>query len=270
MSTAVRLHAVLLLIVAPHWAWCQRSDPDRLDLAPLREASDELAREVDYLQDEIATEMTGQAQNAFYKQADVVLGAILRFRQSLKEGVPREKVYMDFDGVDQGIHDLVKALKDLGPEQRWLHRSAARIRAADEQLHYALSASDTSNAKARQLLERQTSAFVIASRQLDKMAQYALGTVQGRGVFVDDLRKLADAAEAFEKKMTAGAKGEQLRIDFAPVNRAWERAIHGLKNLTPGENFHLQRLADRVERLHERLFRMLGIQGERPRLTIQA
>ena len=53
------------------------------------------------------------------------------------------------------------------------------------------------------------------------------------------------------------------------MNRAWERAIRGLQVLKPRDNIHLLRSADRVERLHERLFRLLGLKGERPRLSIK-
>jgi len=263
----------VLMLVAPLAVHGQRASKDdslgREELAPIQEAARELAREVEYLQEDIVTELKGAKERTLYRQADGVLGGVEKFQRALKPNVSRDELYKAFDGLDQQLHELLKGVQALGKEQRLLQRSAARVGDADDQLHYALSSHDTSEIRTRQVLERQTRALAAAASRLDKTAEYALGTVRGRGVLVANLGKLAEAAERFQKSQASGADREQLRRDFASVNRAWERAVRGLEDLKPQESVHLLRSAGSVDRLHERLFRLLGLKGERPHLTIR-
>jgi hypothetical protein len=83
------------------------------------------------------------------------------------------------------------------------------------------------------------------------------------------VHKLAEEAEQFEKGLTAGKDRAQLRKDFAAVNRAWERVIQGMRNLKAGDHMHLLHAAGQFDHVHERLYRLLGIEGERPQLIIR-
>ena len=236
-------------------------------LAPIREATRDLAREVEYLQDVIAQQQRGEKDRTLYGQADSVLAGIAEFQKSLKPETTRERLYKAFDELDRKLHEFLKAVQALGPEQRLLQRLAERISAADEQMHYVLSAQDRSESRAAQIVERQTRALVTAARFLDKTAAYTLGTVQARGILVADLHKLAEVTERFQKGLS-GADRPHLRKDFVAVNQAWERAIRGLQELKAGENMGLLRAAGELDRLHERLFRLLGMEGDRPQLII--
>jgi len=53
------------------------------------------------------------------------------------------------------------------------------------------------------------------------------------------------------------------------VNQAWERVTQGMRNVKAGEHMHLLRAVCRFDRLHERLYRLLGIEGERPQFIIR-
>jgi len=53
------------------------------------------------------------------------------------------------------------------------------------------------------------------------------------------------------------------------MNKAWEQAIRGMQDLKASENLHLLRAAGQFDRVHERLYRLLGMEGERPQLIIR-
>ncbi len=262
------LAALTAALLAPAHARADDRAPTREELASIQEATRNLTREVEYLQD-VVEEQGDEKERGLYRQADVVLAGVEAFRKSLKPATTRERLYKEFDERDPKLHELLKSVQGLGPEQRLLKRAAAKVRAADDQLHYALFVGDTSEARTKQVLERQTHSFLDAAQQLDKTGAYSLGAVQGRGVLVGDLHKLAEEAEQFQKGLAAGNDRAQLRKDFAAVNRAWERVIQGMRNLRAGDHMHLLRAAGQFDRVHERLYRLLGIEGERPQFVIR-
>ena len=242
--------------------------PTREELASIQEATRELNRELETLQDLLA-ELDGEKERTVYRLADAVLTEVEGFQKSLTPESSRDRLYKAFDEQDRKLHELLKAVQGLGPEHRTLKRSAAKLEAADDQLHYALFAGDTSKDKSNQLLERQTRALQDAARDLDKTAGYSLGVVPGRVILAKDLHTLAEATEKFQKGLATGQDRAQLQKEFAAVNKVWERAIQGMKTLKAGEYMHLFRAAGRFDRLHERLYRLLGIEGERPQLIIR-
>lgn len=83
-----------------------------------------------------------------------------------------------------------------------------------------------------------------------------------------DLHKLVEAAYQFQKKLASETDRAKLRKDFAALNQAWERATRGIAELKLRENSHLLRSAVQLDRAHERLCRLLGVEGERPQLII--
>lgn len=197
------LAALTAALLAPAHARADDRAPTREELASIQEATRNLTREVEYLQD-VVEEQGDEKERGLYRQADVVLAGVEAFRKSLKPATTRERLYKEFDERDPKLHELLKSVQGLGPEQRLLKRAAAKVRAADDQLHYALFVGDTSEARTKQVLERQTHSFLDAAQQLDKTGAYSLGAVQGRGVLVGDLHKLAEEAEQFQKGLAAG------------------------------------------------------------------
>ena len=263
---------LLAVLTVTMVALAQASADDRAlgreDLASVQEATRDLAREVEYLQD-VFVELRGTKERPLYGQADALLAGIEDFQKSLKPEASRERLEKAFESLDGKVHKFLKAVQDLGPEDRVLQRSAARVGIADEQLHFALFAPGALEGKANQILERQIRALVIAAQQLDKTAEYTLGTIQGKGVLVRDLHKLVEAAEQFQKKLASETDRPKLRKDFAALNQAWERATRGIAELKLSENSHLLRSAGQLDRAHERLYRLLGVEGERPQLIIR-
>lgn len=270
MFKTVRYMLAILAVTMVSLAEASADDRalSREDLASVQEASWDLAREVEYLQD-VFVELRGTKERPLYGQSDALLASIEDFQKSLKTEASRDRLEKAFESLDRKVHKLLKAVQDLGPGDRVLQRSAARVGIADEQLHFALYAPGALEGKANQILERQIRVLVIAAQQLDKTADYTLGTIQGKGVLVRDLHKLVEAAEQFQMKLATETDRVKLRKDFATLNQAWERATRGIEELTLRENSHLLRSAGQLDRAHERLYRLLGVEGERPQLIIR-
>jgi len=266
--------AILFIAVAPvaHPARAQEKHADTLSgeqLATLQAAARELTREVEHLQEDVIADLAGQKERMSYRQADAVLAGIGKLHESLKQSATRKELYDAFDPMDRKLHELLKAVRDLGPDQRALQRAADRIDTSREELHFAIVAGDPTGIRTKQLLERQSQALVVAARKLDQTAVYAFGTEPGRAVLQADLRKLAEAAERFTKSLTTDAEQKDRQRDFIAVDQAWERAVQGLRLLNAQESRFLLHSAARVNRIHERLFRLIGIKGERPAFSIR-
>jgi hypothetical protein len=238
-------------------------------LGGIREAARHLLDEVEHLQEDIIADLGEQKERTLYHKADLVLSALASFEGSLKSNISREQLYKTYDQADLKLQDLLKGLDALDPKYRAVHRSAARILAAEEQLHYSLSAGDGTPARAKQVLEREARALVSSARELERAAHYALAVSPGGGTLPGDAQKLVQAAEVFQKSVAGSVDRDQVRRVFTAVSQAWEQVIHGLKALKPGENAYLLRSADRLDRHFERLYRALGVAGERPKLIIR-
>lgn len=273
-----RSYAVLLVVLAIavfSFAATRAADPpagtrsDRDYLEQARGAVRELIREVERLQEDIIGELGEGKERKLYSQADTTLAVIVRFENALRPEVPRETLYQNFDQMDRQLHELIKAVRELGPEQRALQRAVGHVREADERLHYALFSGDKGKDRMQQLLERQAEGLAAAAQDLERTARYALVGAPGKGVVEAELRKLAEAAERFRKDAEGGASLDQLKKHFAAVNESWAKATMGMKELPPGENSYLLRSAGELDRLHDRLFRLLGMEGERPQLIIR-
>jgi len=262
------LAALAMAVVIPAHARADDKAPNREELASIQEATRELDLELESLQD-ILAELDGQNERTVYRLADAVLTDVESFQKSLQPGISRERMHKAFDELDRKLQGLLKAVKELGPEQSLLRRPAVRVRSKIDHLHYAVLVGDTSEIRTKQVFERQTEGLADAARDLDKTAGYSLGAIQGQAVLAADLHKLAEATEQFHKVLAAGRDPAQLRKEFAAVNQAWGRAIQGMQNLKVGEHMHLLRAAGRFDRLHERVYRLLGIEGERPQLIIR-
>jgi hypothetical protein len=226
-----------------------------------------LVRAVERLQEAIVEELSGRKERTLYRRADEVLTLALEFEAALRGAPTRAQLYAWFTEFDGKMHELLEAVDGLGKEARGLRREAARVREADEELHFALSAGDTSAERVRQVMKRQARRLLSSARELERTAQYALLKMPG-DVSPGDFRKLVEAAALFEKSAEAGAAPEQLRKAFAELDRAWAKAVGVLKQVKPRENRYLLRSAAEVDRLHERLHRLLGLKGERARLIL--
>lgn len=268
MSTSLRYLVATLTIamIAPAVSRAGGQSLAGKHLASIQEASRDLSREIEFLQD-IVAESDGKQQTLF-EQADAMLSHIGGFQKSLKSVTTREGLYQAFDELDAKLHKFLKAVKNVGPEQRLLQRVTIRVTTADEELHYAVFASDATESRVKLVLDRQSHALMTLARQLDVMARYSFGATPGRAILVADLRKLAEATDHFQQRLASGADRAELRKDFAVVNQMWVRATRGLADLKAGDQVRLIGAAGQFDRIHERLYRLLDMKGDRPQLIL--
>jgi hypothetical protein len=271
MSTLQNHLAVVLLLAAAGAPGDDRTAGKPIDAEHLqngRELARQLVREVERLQEDIVAELGERKERRLYQQADAVLALAVRLEGAFTAKVSPEDLVKSFDQMDRQLHELLKAVRELGPEQRALRRTADHVESLDEQLHYHLFSGNAGEERVKQLLQRQSGALAAAAHDLERAARYALSAAPGRGALEADLKKLADTTERFRKSM-AGASRDQQQREFATINEVWGRVVRGMKDLPPGQNVYLLRSAGQVDRLHERLHRMLGIKDKRSELIIR-
>jgi hypothetical protein len=241
----------------------------RKDFLPaVKSATDDLVFEVENLQEEILSGLEGGKDRTLYRLADAVLGQALQFQSALKGEPGPKKLFEEFDRLDQELHKLLLRVEKEQLKERAIRKAAERVRAADEHLHYALFLDERSGERGRELMKRQARALSGAAHDLSDTMKNAL-TAPDQAVLQADTAKLAKAIEQFRKSVDGNKTEKELRQQFAGVEQAWERVINGLRDLPPRENFYLLRSATRLDRLHERLHRILGLESKRPNLIIQ-
>src|SRR5262249_50591519 len=236
---------------------------DEKYLQTVRGAARQLGEELERFQETVVAELGGSKDRTVFRQADSLLGQVAAFETGLKATSTRKEIYKGFDEIDAKALDLFKAVEMVGKDKLRLQRLVNYLRAAVDYLHYAASAGDLSETRKKQIIERQARALTAALRELEKMASYGLAEVPRREVLLAHVRKLLAAAETFQKS----TGGSDVADRFKVVNESWERVVQGFRSVPPRENVLLLRSAVRVDELHERLFRLLGIPGDRPRFT---
>jgi hypothetical protein len=260
---------VLFLIFLAPAARGEDRPLSRKYLDQVKEAARQLTHDLEQLQDALVAELKGQKERTHYRQADVALGAALSFQRALKDGASRADLYKSYDALDEKLRVLFKGAGALGEGHRGIHRALSYVSASDDQLHYALSEGDLSAKRTAKVIERQARAMSATARELHEVAAYAFGDDPGRGVLQKELDTLARSAEQFQKGLATNSQKRDLQRQFEAVNASWVKVTEGLKGLAPEENAYLLRGAARMDRLHERLFRLLDIKGERPQLIIR-
>lgn len=256
------MRTLACLIVAGVLAAAARGEvPKPMDKERLPEAQrsvQQLIRDLEFLQEEVIAE----DQRTLYPVVEKAIDKAEQFRRALDKGAAWEK---SFDELDHQVHTLLKAVAAVKPEQRGLTRSATRVAASDDQLHFLLFA----GAQVEKVLSRQAQAFARVTKEFDRRAQFALGQVEGRAALLADIAKLAAAAREFSDTADrAGSERDRVKSEFAKLDAAWQRVLAQIQKVPAAENFYLLRSAGMLDELHEHLFRLLGMPGKRSGLVV--
>jgi hypothetical protein len=238
---------------------------DRDALSGIQIATAQLVVELEFLQDDIVGELDTQKDQALYRQAETVLGKARDFQRALASDVKRKDLERLFDDLDVRIQEVVKAVRELKPAQRALQRAAARAASSHEQICYLLFAGDSSPERMQRLIGRQAALLADAAKDLEQAGRYLLAD---QVIFDANIKKLAQAADRFQKSASLKDKNES-QEDFAIVNQAWAQVVMDLQKLPLAESAYLARNASRLDRIHDRLFRLLGLPGKRAGLILR-
>lgn len=267
-TTVVAMLFSTMLLFVPHgFALAQQG----VDKDSLETKTRQLSDAVEHLQADIVEDLTSVKEKQLFRIADQVLHDLAKMEKLLGKRAPaREELYQHFDKIDADVELLGKAVRELVPQRYLLIiRGAQRVHILTDDLHYAVSKGDASPMRVRQVIARQARAMTEAAKKLSLAAEYALGGTPGRGELLVDLKKLAEACKPFEAVAATTQDLEKCKKEFVNLNDAWQRVVHGISLLGPTENAYLIRSAVRADTVHERLFRIFGIKGERPQVTIR-
>lgn len=268
--TAVLLVAALL---APSGAARGDQPPaaksDREYLQTIRGEARELLRALEQLKEYANDELSGQNNRKLYRQIEPVLSATTAFLALAADGVARDKLSAEFEKLDARLHQLIEVVDALQPRPRVLLRVAARLRAADYQLHHALAPGESSEARTTLMLERQGTLLADAAEGLERVASYAVGTAPGRAPLLDELAKLSKSSQHFAARLEKGTTKQYVEQEFAALTQAWHKVTGELQGLSPEEHLYFLRTACQFDRVHERIHRLLGVKGQRPQLIIR-
>jgi len=259
--------AVFLALLAPILA-SAKEDLDSAARLNVRLAARQLVNAVELLQGDVVHSLAGRKERTLYRQADRVLSDLLAVERGAREGAARQRLDQDFDAADRKLADLLAGVRQVDAGLRHLQGSANRVEEAADLLRETLAGPGPGAGE--QAVRRDAQALLTATRALRETVQYALADHPGRGRLAGDLEHLTAAEEQFRKNAAAGARREELRRDFTRVSQLWGQVVQGLRLLRAEENVFLLRQASRVDRLHERLFRRLGLEGKPPHLEARS
>ncbi len=251
-------------------AWQPPADVgQRSYLANIQERARWLLAELERFQEDAVVELRGQRERELYQRADAVLTDLRHFRRSLHGSVAREHLVDDFRRMDRKLHDLLETVHAYGDKFPSLQRAAARVRQADQQLHYALFQGDTSEVTTKQVVARQAHALAWEAQEFERIARFALTSDRpGRQALEADVHAFTEAAEHLHKGLRAGFNRQHLLRDMRAMEQTWSRVVRGLRVLTPRENVFLVRRAERLDLALDRLHRQLALEGERTRFIV--
>lgn len=237
-------------------------------LAGVRTEILHLRAELLRLEDEVVRHPAAQKDRGLYRFTEATLGAIARFEKTVQPEPSQEELLKQYGELDNHVRTLLAVVHKASPYGVALKAAADHVHAANEELYYVLA--NGAGTQVGQLIKRQGVVFTEATRDLQRAAKFRLDDIVGRATVIDDVAQLSIAAERFEKSLSNEADHKQRQADLADVNKAWARVVHGLGLLKPDENVHLLRSAVLVDRVHERLYRLLDIKGKRPSLSVQS
>jgi exonuclease VII large subunit len=183
----------------------------------------QLASELDHLQEDLLFER-GRYPRGLSEQVEQVSLAVAHFQRMRLRTTDQRHLRRDFQEMDRRVHDLVRTLERS--RDPWLRRQAARIRYADEQLHYALQRQfDGSGGSPRDLLARHAHLLENLARDLQQLEDRVN---RRNGRLSEAIEEFVDRAEHFHEVVEQGVSGEHLRRDLQRLDEAWRRVVERL------------------------------------------
>jgi hypothetical protein len=236
-------------------------------LAQIREASRELARDVEYLQDALVSDAAGPKEREAYRKVDALRDRVDAFLGVLKSGISQADLDRRFDQMDEELEAVLAMIPDLAARDSALDRAARYARASEAHLEYLLA--DGVPARRDRAVTKQAASLAEAAAALHRAATHNLDDDSpSRVVLLADLQAFRGAADEFLRQLTGKSAVKDPKQAFRAVHQAWSKVVLQVKRLPAQAAASLARTASRVDRLHERLFRLLQIEGDRPGLTV--
>jgi hypothetical protein len=235
--------------------------------AAVAAAAREVGRQLELLQDTIINEPSARQGRGLLSQADKASLNLVFLQRQLKQGATAADLAQAFEQLDSRVQALVSEIAFLGPEERTLKRAAARVQAAENDLHFAIFGGGGGDTRRAQVLVRQVLALRGAAADLEQVAKYLLEDQDSWADFANDFRGLRRATAAFQQRAEGKADREQLRKAFARVQQAWAELAVDYQGLPATSSILLQNKATRLDAIYGRLYGLMGLKGYRPSLV---
>src|SRR5262249_23704278 len=114
-------------------------------------------------------------------------------------------------------------------------------------------------------LKRQGASLLTATKALQRSAAFS---APDKANLAANLKALTLATADFSKAASDKGDLEGMKVAFGKVVTAWNPAARDINKLPAREVVYLMRSAIRVDDIQGRLYRLLGMKGERTRVAL--
>src|SRR4051812_6947485 len=135
-------------------------------------AAREMSRALDTFQDVFLMDSAPINGRGLFKQSGQIRLALIYFKQQVGSRVSRTELYLAYDKVDREVKGLLGIIKGLEQWDSGLAMAARRLRTADHDLHFAVSAGDSGSARVSQVVYRQTLALLDRIENLNRTVRW--------------------------------------------------------------------------------------------------
>src|SRR5262249_54461020 len=144
--------------------------------------------------------------------------------------------------------------------------AARRLRTADHDLHFAVSAGDKGSARISQVVYRQTLALLDRIENLYRTARWVYAEQPPLDAWTADLKDLKREVQAFQQLQQKKAPVGDLRKQLLQAGKVLDRIVGRFQDAGDNQSL-LQTAVSRTDRGYARLAGLFGIKGRRAPLT---
>jgi hypothetical protein len=232
--------------------------------AAIAAAAREVGRQLELLQETIVSQ---PVRRGLWGPTEKATLNLVSLQAQLQQGASPADLQQAFASLDDRVQGVVGDIGILGPEAAELKRAAARVAAAEHDLHFAIFGGDGGDARRGQVLVRQVLAMRGAAADLEQVAKYLLEGQDSWNDLANDFRGLRRASAAFQQRAEGKGDRELLRKQFARVQQAWAELAVDYQILPANSATLLQNKAARLDAIYGRLYGLMGMKGYRPSLV---
>lgn len=233
------------------------SGPDPVTLARIEEWTRVLVNELDYLQEDITSDLAGQTQQQFSRLRREALRDTLGFRQALKRGTSHHRLNIELQRLDGSINAIYSALQNLPARLRSLQRTGRRIRLAGGQIGYFVSNTNPWADSEKSLL-RQTTLLESAATELGQITKSFSNSAFGRRIH-SSVEHYCEHLAGFRGKLRGNTNLRVLQKEYSDITDDWNSVNQNISRVKPtNETTNLIARAQHVADLHYELGRLVN------------
>jgi len=229
-------------------------------------AARELARAVELLQRSLVTMPGPDDGRGIYQQLEPIQMDVTYVRQQLQRRAGRDDLYLAFAKVDGELNQLLGDVQNFGKWAPAVALALRRVRTAQHDLHFALSAGDEGPARQAESAYRQTLALQTRLEDLQNLVRYVFTQTDALPGWDAGFAELRGALTGLQRLQKDRAGRDDVRPQFAQVDRAWEKLVAKYRDLPEGQHLLLRADFGQTDGALARLAGLLGVQGRRPPL----